>query len=232
MQTAVPIADTARSSDRELWSIRVSTETPRFDEHWRHLDGVERQRAARFRMELDRARFVIARSSLRQLLAKRLGVAARDIEFAVNPFGKPCLRDARVALHFNTSHSGDWVLHAIDSAAPIGVDVEAVRAELADIDQFRWVLSPEERAFLDEVPASHRAHAFAKVWVRKEAYVKALGEGLSRPLPDISIAVDATDRPRLLYDRNAAGSLARWQFEDVEVDAQHVACLVYRADVD
>jgi len=231
MQATALMPHLSRSSQPEVWRARVSAEFPLLERYWQCLVDTERRRAARFRIEEDRARFVIARGSLRQLVSQRLGIAACEIEFAENEFGKPCLRDAGCALYFNTSHSGDWVLHAFDSAAPVGIDVEAVRADLADLDQYRQVLSSEELAFLEEVPAMHRAHAFAKTWVRKEAYVKAIGEGVSRPLQDISITSDAAGRPRLLYDRNPGSSRARWQLQDVEVDLHHVACLVYRSDV-
>jgi 4'-phosphopantetheinyl transferase len=230
MGSSAPRVNMARLRGRNVRQIRVSAELDRIEWHWQHLDAAEQQRAARFRLEADRARFVIARSSLRQMLAQRVGVTSHEIEFSENGYGKPLLRHACVGLHFNTSHSGDWVMHAIDNVAPVGIDVEVVRTELADIDQFERVLAPEESSLLIGVPARGRARAFAKVWVRKEAYVKALGEGVSRPLQDISIAVDAKGRPHLLYDRSACGSLARWQFEDIEVDAEHVACLVFRGD--
>ncbi len=222
----------AQSRRREVHTLRVSAETVRFDEHWWRLDDRERQRAARFRTEADRARFVVARSSLRRLLAERLGVDSADIEFGANAFGKPCLLDPRFKLHFNTSHSGDWVLHALDNTAPIGIDVEAVRADLADIAAFESVLSADERASLLAVPATQRAQAFARAWVRKEAYVKAIGEGVSRTLQDICIGVDPSGRPRLRHDRNAGACLEHWCFEDLDLDAQHVACVVYRHDVD
>lgn len=233
MKASVPMLDGTRLRDPVVWRACVSAEAPRFEQHWQHLNDGERQRAGRFRTQADRLRFVIARSTLRQLLAQRLGVSSHDIEFGENEFGKPFLQNAHLAPHFNSSHSGDWILHALDTTAPIGIDVEAVRTDMAHIDQFERVLSPEEFAQLNDVPAIHRAHAFARVWVRKEAYVKALGEGMSRPLPDISIIVDATGNPaQLLYDRNAGQSPARWRFIDVEVDPYHAACMVYRTDVD
>jgi 4'-phosphopantetheinyl transferase len=222
-----------RSFGREVQHLRVSAEVHRLEQYWQHLDSAERRRADRFRNEADRARFVIARSSLRQLLGRRIGVASGEITFGENEFGKPLVQNSPVVLHFNSSHSGDWVLHAIDAAAPIGIDVEAVHSGLTRIDQFERVLSPEEFALLNDLPAIHRALAFARVWVRKEAYVKALGEGLSRPLRDISVIVDATGHhPRLLYDRNAGYSPSCWRFRDVDVDPHHVACMVYRKDVE
>jgi 4'-phosphopantetheinyl transferase len=230
MLAIAPTPDDVRSKAREVWRVRVSAESARFEQHWRHLNDAERQRAARYRNEADRVRFIVARSSLRQVLGRRLGVASWDIRFGENEFGKPLLRDASIPLHFNTSHSGDWVLHAIDDLAPIGIDVEALRCDLADIETFRRVLSPEELVQLSGLPKPRRAGAFATVWVRKEAYVKALGEGMNRPLHEICIMVDHVGRPRLHYDRSAGDSLAHWRFEDIELDARHVACIVYRRD--
>ena len=218
--------------DRVPWRARVSVEASRIDAHWQNLDETERIRAARFRVEADRLRFVIARSGLRQLLGQRLGTPAHEIGFASNAFGKPMLRDVPRALHFNASHSGDWVLIVLDAAAPIGIDVEAVRPELACLDDFDSVLSPRELRLLRALPALRRAEAFARIWVRKEAYVKALGDGLSRSLCDIDVGLDApSDRPRPYADRAAAPPSACWRFEDVALDAQHVACLVRRDDV-
>lgn len=230
MSAITSMPNAVRSSCREVRRLRVSAEVPRLEQHWRHLDTSERQRADRFRNEADRERFIVARSSLRQLLGQRIGVASGKIRFGENEFGKPFLQHAPVALHFNSTHSGDWVLHAIDTDTPIGIDVETVQADLARIDQFERVLSTEEFAALNEVPLQHRARAFAMVWVRKEAYVKAVGEGMSRPLRGISIAVDAKCRPRLLYDLSDRASPANWQFEDLFVDMRHVACLVHRHD--
>ena len=223
--------ETPRHCDRELWRARVSAELPRYDEHWGHLDSAEQQRAERFRTDADRVRFVIARSTLRQLLGERLGLASQEIAFGKNAFDKPCLRNSPDALYFNTSHSGDWVLHAFNSAGPIGVDVERLRPELGDIDQFHSVISADELALLHALPASQRARAFATLWVRKEAYVKALGEGLSRRLQDISISTDAVGRPWLLRDGNPGRLPAGWHFEDIEIDEHHVACMVYRGEL-
>lgn len=220
----------AARSGLEVWRLQVSEELQRLAEHWRQLDAAERQRASRFRRASDRARFVIARGSLRQLLGRKLGIGGADVTFATNEFGKPRLDNVTPAWHFNTSHSGDWVLHAIDPVATLGIDVEAVRPELACIDSFEGVLSRQEMASLRALPEPQLARAFATVWVRKEAYVKALGVGLVRPLRDICIGVDGHGRPDLVLDRHADGTAASWRFEDIEVDADHVACLVHRRD--
>lgn len=227
---SVPPLNRRQARGRAVTRVQISTESSRFEPHWRNLDPAERLRAGRFRRDADRLRFVIARSSLRQLLGGHLGIAPEAVVFAENPFGKPLLQDALATLHFNTSHSGDWVLLATDTHAPVGIDVEAVRPEMADNEQFQRVLAMEELTLLNAVPSQHRARAFATTWVRKEAYVKALGEGMSRPLQDICITLDTSGQPRLCYDRNAADARERWRFEDIDIDANHVACLVYHSD--
>ncbi|MGZ8212116.1 MAG: 4'-phosphopantetheinyl transferase family protein, partial [Burkholderiales bacterium] len=205
----------------------VDQATAAFDKLLSDLDHAAQRRASRFRSDADRARFVVARSSLRHLLATELGVENRELEFCENAFGKPFLLKPAVPMHFNTSHSGAWVLHALDTVAPVGVDVELVQPGFANTEDFERVLSPEERLQIAGSPETIRATAFARAWVRKEAYVKALGEGMNRTLAHISIGEDSAGRPRLLYDRNPARSTFCWQFEEIEIDAKHVACVVY-----
>jgi 4'-phosphopantetheinyl transferase len=210
----------------EVWRVRVGSAWGQVADHWPLLDEAERRRAADFRHEADRARFVVARGTLRQLLAGRTGVAPEALVFVAGPLGKPLLAPGFGARHFNTSHSGDWVLHAIDSDGPVGVDVEAVRPELARLEDFELALAPEELADLRPLSATARAHGLARTWVRKEAYVKALGEGLRRPLAGVCVGEGADGRPRLRYDRLAPDAASRWQFDDVDVDDRHVACVV------
>lgn len=225
-----PVHAATPSPRRQLWRIRLDAEAARLPQYWSRLDAAERRRAVAYRHEADQLRFIVARGSLRELLGERLGRAPEAIVFAGNAFGKPMLCGTRPALHFNTSHSGNWILHAVDTQAPVGIDVEAVHPELGDIAAFEPLLSAPERAFVQALPAPQRARAMATVWVRKEAYVKALGQGLSRPLQHISIGTDARGTPCLQYDRSDTGRAARWHFDDLDLDAAHVACLVHGGD--
>jgi 4'-phosphopantetheinyl transferase len=228
-----PGAATVRAISRlpapQVWRVRIDHSCAYFEKHLRTLDTIERERAARFRHVEDRRRFVLGRSSLRRLLAAELGVADSALVFGVNAFGKRLLLSPDNAIDFSSSHSGDWVLHAFDTAHAVGVDVECVRPGFAATPDFAVALSPEERLRLEQVPERDRAHAFARVWVRKEAYVKALGEGMSRSPAHISIDLDATGERCLSYDRNVPRAPAGWCFQDIDVDAKHVACLVTRS---
>ena len=212
----------------EVWAVDVAAEVPRLATHQATLTAEERERAARFHRDEDRHRFVVARSTRRELLAATLGVEPAALAFDDDRYGKPRLRPGTAATlpHFNSSHSGRWVLHAI-ADVEVGVDVEQVRPDFARPDDFLWVLSLEERAFVQAAAPTLRAAALATVWVRKEAYVKALGEGLSRSLPEIGIAADAKSEPSLSYDRNPGGYGRRWSFTDLEIDGAHKACMVH-----
>jgi 4'-phosphopantetheinyl transferase len=211
----------------QVWRVRVDRSPDRLEAAMRMLDDAERHRGARFRDAADRARYVIARGSLRRLLATQLGVSNSRLVFGANAFGKPLLIAPAAGLHFNTSHSGDWILHAFDPLNPVGIDVEAVRPELGNVADFAIALSPEERFRIARLPQRDRPLAVARTWVRKEAYAKAIGEGMSRSPARINVGADATGKPCLLYDRNRPPTPHRWTFRDIAMDEHHVACLVY-----
>jgi 4'-phosphopantetheinyl transferase len=211
----------------EVWRIDVAAELRRLPAHRARLTDVERERATRFRRDADRERFVIGRSTRRELLAMHLGIDPAALIFDESRYGKPRLPAGRDPHpHFNSSHSGRWVLHAI-ADVEVGIDVEEIRPEFTSLDDFAWMLSEAERAFVQAAAPPQRAAALTTIWVRKEAYVKALGEGLSRSLPQIGITAGADGRPMLAFDRNPPARERRWSFADLEIDATHKACLVH-----
>jgi 4'-phosphopantetheinyl transferase len=146
------------------------------------LSSFEARRAERFRFERHRRRFIVTRGRLRQQLGARLGVRAEEVEFAYGENGKPCLK--RNSWHFNVSHCDDVALFAFSKSSAVGVDVEAIRP-IREADAIAaQFFTPLER--LDcEV---NRPLAFLRCWTRKEALVKALGEGLCMPLEQFDIA--------------------------------------------
>jgi 4'-phosphopantetheinyl transferase len=210
----------------DLYPISVKAERPWLARHWRLLDEAERQRAARYRREADRARFMLARTTLRCLLGRRLGLAPQALVFCSNPFGKLALPPPH-ALHFNTSHSGDWVLHAFSASAPVGVDVEAIACDWAALQPLDNVLAPAERDWLLSLRVRERPAAFAAIWVRKEAYVKAQGQGLSRPLREISVLPARGGAPERLAERGHDLHLEALSLCPLELGAGYAGCLAY-----
>jgi 4'-phosphopantetheinyl transferase len=152
------------------------------------LSDAERERAARFRFERDRRRFIVARARLREELAARLGVRPAAVRFAYGDNGKPRLADH--ALQFSVSHCDDVALFAFSKTAEVGVDIEAIRpVREADAIAVQF-FSPLEHAGYAALAPRDRLLGFFRVWTRKEAYVKALGVGFSMALErfDLSVA--------------------------------------------
>jgi len=210
----------------ELWRVRVGDQVRAYAEHWHALDAGERHRASSFRNEADRQRFVIARGTLRVLLGHWLRIEPSAVSFSSNDFGKPTLATGH-PLHFNTSHSGNWIVHGLSSAGPLGVDVEAGLPEPFAPDEFERVLAPAELERLRSLPASRRSAAFTELWVCKEAYAKALGEGLSRALGEICITPLEHGGYALLRDQNPGGIAGPWTLCMIDFGTGYAGCLAY-----
>ena len=142
------------------------------------LTSDERNRSARLRFERDRRRFVVAHGVLRTLLGRYLGISPGAVRFVYNPFGKPHLSPELGRLKFSLAHSADLALIAIAADGEIGVDVELMREQSDWAEIARWFFSPAERDRLNRLPSHLYPQAFFSCWTKKEAYVKARGEGL------------------------------------------------------
>lgn len=153
------------------------------------VSATERSSAARYLHTADAVRHLAARSLLRHVYARH-GTGVAPEAWPVNPWGKPCGGDW--PLHFNLSHSGGDVWMACSDAAPLGIDIEAATPDPADLLP---VVHPDEAA---DLRADSGVAACRRLWVRKEAVVKALGEGLSQPLDAFRVAIDARSDDWLL----------------------------------
>ncbi len=141
------------------------------------LSTQERDRAARFRFDTDRRRYVATHVQVRERLAAVLAVSAGAIRFGSEPHGKPCL-DPPCGWSFNLSHSGDAAALALVRDASIGLDVEVLR-RIDDLDDLaNRCFTTAERRELALCPAEHRDVLFLQGWTRKEACLKAIGSGL------------------------------------------------------
>ena len=151
----------------------------------------ERARSAGFQFERDRRRFIVARGALRDLLGRYLQTEPGQIRFVYNAFGKPGLGPEFASrLKFNLSHSAGVALIAI-AAADVGVDLEYIRAHTHYADVARHFFSPAEFDELTALPSHRHAEAFFSCWTKKEAYLKARGEGLALPLNGFSVPLTA-----------------------------------------
>src|SRR5213082_2508 len=156
--------------------------------HW--LSDDELGRAERFHSDLDRSRYVVGRIALRRVLADRLGCSPAAVRFSYGRNGKPMLDGARGHLEFNLAHCGGDAVIALTDCAAIGVDIELLQP-VPDVESLaRLVFSDVERRELELAPDP--VSAFLNGWTRKEAYVKALGLGLTAPLTEIIVSLSGT----------------------------------------
>ncbi len=169
----------------------------------------EINRADRYRFNKDRARFVMRRGILRQLLGRYCDIDPVKIKYQVNQYGKPGLPSNPVS--FNLSKSGDRIAYVFTLEKDAGVDIEQIRAHTDLALLAKRNFSQEEQAELDSLPPSLRVEAFYHTWTQKEAFIKAKGLGLSQSLEDFSVSVDPGKPGRLISVKNLADEVSGWK---------------------
>lgn len=185
----------------------------------------EQARAARYRFPKDRDHFIAARGLLRVLLSRYLRVSPADFTFLYSGLGKPSLAEHQGAgLRFNVSHSHGLALLAFAQGRELGVDLESVRPEVAGLRIAERYFSPAEVAALRALPESQQTEAFFNCWTRKEAYIKARGDGLSARLDLFDVSL-APGHPAALL-RTATDEPSRWTMMALEPGTGYQAALV------
>lgn len=192
------------------------------------LSADEAARAARFHFERDRRRFTVARGVLRAILARYLDLAPEDIQFSYGPQNKPALADTRQNnnLQFNLSHSQNQALYAFARHREIGVDIEQIRTMCDAEGIARRFFSARENVVFQALPLQQRDEGFFNCWTRKEAYIKALGDGLSHPLDTFDVSLRPGEPAALLAVRGDSGEVSRWSIRALTPVPGYVAALV------
>ena len=214
----------------ECWQVDLDRPDWCVDRLEAVLAADERERAARFVFGRDRRRFVVARACLRALLARACGLPARDIRFHYGPHGKPALDlpGAEDATHFNVSHSGDLALIGLTRDAPLGIDVEMVRPLPDLLALATRYFSPGEASAIREASPGQRELTFFLCWTRKEAFVKATGDGLALRLDRYRVACRPGEPARILDIDGSSAAAAEWTVYDLAPRPGYVGAVVMR----
>lgn len=216
----------------DVWRMAMDQPRMRVAALYGILDGSERARADRFYFEKHRRRFTVARGVLRHLLGAYLQIAPDRVAFEYSEHGKPSVaRAANPAdIRFNISHSNECALFAFTLRREVGVDVEYVRANL-DVEALaRHSFSRWEIEVLCNLPAAVRRAAFFNCWTRKEAFIKAHGEGLALGLDRFDVSL-APGEPAVLRRFEASpAELAIWSMRALEAPAGYKAALAVEGD--
>lgn len=214
------------SEELHLWGFRLTQGDP-VPTPEEVLDSSELARAEAFRFPRDRLRYIQSHHFLRSVLAAYLGTDPAAVTFAQGPKGKPYLDSGAhvTTLDFSLTHAGELALIAITDGIPVGIDVEPVSDSQTDLEVATRFFAPDEAAALSSLPPSERARAFCATWTRKEAFIKACGEGLSCALD--SFVVETTpqaSRPFLHLPPHCVGPWSLISFEPAPGYLSAVAC--------
>jgi len=179
------------------------------------FDSVERRRS-----------YIVAHALLRAILSRTTGVAPNEIVFRYGRRGKPEIANPAQDVQFNMSHSRDVVLVAVTHGRRVGVDIEHID-EPGDVRRIAArFLSPRDRDAIEQLPADRQRDAFLRCWTRKEAYMKARGDGISRPLDDFDVT-PAAESPRARLRSTAAdpNETEAWELADVPAPRGFMAAI-------
>lgn len=219
---------TSATNEVDIWRINLAGQSDQIEQCRCLLSPDEVERADRFYFERDRRRFTVARAAMREILGRYAGLAAKDLCFSYGPKGKPELAGGleESGIKFNLSHSSELALLAVTQGLKVGIDIEWPKPDFATDDVAERFFSATEVQTLQSLPAGQRAEAFFSCWTRKEAYIKALGEGLSVPLESFAVAFAPGVPAALLHVKVDPKEVERWSMYNIEVSEGYKAALV------
>ncbi len=190
----------------------------------RSLAEEEIQRAARFRFRRHRRRYIAGRGILRVLTGSYLNMAPEEVVFSYSKYSKPFLADHN--LQFNLTHAESYALYAFCLTANVGIDLEKIRVlEDADNIAARFFAATEYARFLS-LPQEQKYEAFFACWTRKEAFIKAIGEGLSYPLADFDVAFEPGKTGQINSIRGSKLAAQRWSLFALSPIPEYAAALI------
>jgi len=184
-------------------------------------------RASRFRFERDRQEFILSHGILRGLLSYFEEKHPAQLQFSFGMKGKPALRSPSTPTRFNMAHSGGLAVYAFTAGIDVGVDLERVRdVPQMEADAARF-FSREEGSDLFSLPPTERTLGFYRCWTRKEAYIKAVGDGLWVPLSSFRVAVRPDKQAALLSIGGDVKAAENWHLHDLALISGYVGALAY-----
>lgn len=197
------------------------------------LSPDETERAMRFHFPLHRQRFIIARGLLRKTVSLYTGIAPEEIAFTFGHHGKPYLQNNELNLQFNVSHSADLAVFAFTTQQEIGVDIEKMEPHFNKEIAKRF-FSPQEYRQLMALSADEKIKGFYQVWARKEAIIKALGEGLFTSLADFSVSLQHSKESIMLthlkheYSYHVESFFAADEYQAAFATLEPIESIVYK----
>lgn len=211
----------------DIWRGRLDVPQPDLHNFWSILNREEQARASRFKFPEHQHRFTAARGMLRWILARYLKVDPIALIFATGPHGKPFLVNisSHSLLSFNVAHSHQLALYAITQNREVGVDIEKLRSDIDYEGMVPRIFTRQEAALFWALPPKEREKAFFSCWTKKEAYLKARGEGLAFSLKKVSILSESgpIGQIQILDDPEETN---RWRVQELHPGEGYAAAVV------
>lgn len=212
----------------QLWAVRLEASDDAMARAASWLSRDEAERAGRFRFDKHHRAFVLGRGVLRALAAGYLRIQPTDVRFIYGPKGKPALADSPGHLSFNVSNSGDLAVYAFTLDCEVGVDIEH-RRRVVDIGMIaQRFFAAREVAELMRLPEEERQQGFFNCWTRKEAYIKAVGDGLSVPLGSFEVTLGPGAPVKMIGIQGDDQSAALWTMHAFTPEPEYTGAIAYR----
>jgi len=215
----IPSADLSLSEKEiHIWCAALDLPIINFEKLNEALCREERLKAERFHFERERRRFIVGRGILRRILSHYLSIRPVDLQFSYGENGKPGLtnsfRNGRI--DFNMTRSEGLALYGFARDRQIGVDVERIR-DLPEMDRIVEIFfSERENDIFRSLPENRKKEAFFRCWTRKEAFIKATGNGLSQSLDRFDVSISPDEPARLLGIEGSSKGTTRWSIQDLK----------------
>ncbi|MEG5162036.1 4'-phosphopantetheinyl transferase superfamily protein [Microcoleus sp. AT3-A2] len=227
-----PLDLTLDMGEIHVWRVSLAQTESCLQSLQQTLSADERTKADRFRFPKDRSQFIVSRGALRAILSRYLNISSHILRFEYNPYGKPSLIVAQGGntLRFNLSHSGNMAVIAITKNRDIGVDIESINPNFPCLEIAEKFFSPLEHSVLLLLPEHLQPRAFFTCWTRKEAYIKAVGKGLSIPLNQFDVSLGPGEPAALLNVEDNPEEASRWSLMELIPSSDMVAAVAVAGD--
>jgi 4'-phosphopantetheinyl transferase len=227
-----PLDLTLDLDEIHVWRVSLDQTESCLQSLQQTLSTDERAKADRFVFPKDRSQFIVSRGALRAILSRYLNISSHIWRFDYNPYGKPSLIVAQGGntLRFNVSHSRGLALIAITKNRDIGVDIEGINPNFSCLEIAEKFFSPLENSVLRSLPEHLQPTAFFTCWTRKEAYIKAVGKGLSIPLNQFDVSLAPGEPAALLNVEGNPEEASKWSLIELFPSSDMVAAVAVAGD--
>lgn len=213
-----------------VWSAVLNCSIQKLAFFFNLLDADEQVRASRFHFEKDRHQFIASHGILRAILSGYLNISPEKIIFSYNEFGKPFIEN-QTDIQFNLSHSKNITLIAITKNYSIGVDIEYIK-QTRDVDAIaERYFSTREYSALKQLPTEERQKAFFNVWSRKEAFLKAHGQGLSYSLEKVEVSLATSEPAKFIAIHDENENISEWKLYNLEPAHDFAAAVAIKGEL-